>query len=295
MPPEILQWLGPAKPVVAVFCLAALWTWETFFPLVERRQLRWRHAGRNIAVALLNVVVLGVLFGAATVGVALWANEHNFGLLNWLGLSWPWRMIPAVLLLDCWLYLWHRANHRVALLWRFHRMHHSDREMDVTTATRFHIGEHFGAATLRLGLIPILGVTVAEIVLFETLVVIMTMFHHSNLSLGRFDRPLRWLIVTPRMHQIHHSRLRHETDSNYCVLFSFWDRLARSYQMRRNDEAVELGLDELDDDRWQSVAGMLKTPFMTASRPTANQSVPETCRHAVGRSDRWSAHKAIPR
>lgn len=145
-------------------------------------------------------MVLGVMFGTATVGVALWAAKRQFGLLHWLTLASPYRLIPAILLLDGWLYTWHRLNHRAPFFWWFHRMHHSDREMEVTTATRFHLGEHVGAATFWLGLIPLFGVTSVEILVSETLVVALTMFHHANISLGSLDCPLRWLIVTPRMH-----------------------------------------------------------------------------------------------
>lgn len=263
------DWTATTKPGLTILCFAALWTWETFLPLYADRQHRWRHAGRNVIISLLNAVILGVVFGAATVGVAVWTTESQFGILYWLNVPWPWRLLPAILLLDGWLYLWHRLNHCIPLLWRFHRMHHSDKEMDVTTATRFHLGEHVGAAILRLALIPLFGVTVIEILMYEVLVVAVTMFHHANVSLGWLDRPLRWLIVTPRMHQIHHSRLRPETDSNYSVLFSFWDRLALTYRMRHRNEGISLGLTEFDDDRWQSVAGMLKTPFVNPPPPAA--------------------------
>lgn len=273
MPTLLPPWAPAIKPALTVFALAALWTWETLFPFFAGRRQRPRHAFRNVAIALLNTVVLTLLFGAATVGVASWAAEHQFGLLNWLGVPWPWRLVPAVLLLDLWLYGWHRLNHRVPALWRFHRMHHSDRDMDVTTATRFHLGEHLGAATLRLGLIPLFGVTAAEILIFETLVVANTMFHHANVSLGPLDRPLRWLIVTPYMHKVHHSRLRRETDSNYSTLFSFWDRLFGSYRMRDDCRGIELGLDEFDEERWQTVGGMLKTPFARPGAPEAETSV----------------------
>lgn len=290
MPTELPNWAAVAKPGLAVLCLAALWTLETFLPFAAGRQRRWRHAGRNVAIALLNTVVLGVLFGAATVAVAVWSLDQHLGLLHLLGVPWPWRLLPAILLLDGWLYVWHRLNHRIPLLWRFHRTHHSDREMDVTTATRFHLGEHLGAATLRLALIPLFGVMAVEILVYETLVVAVTMFHHANVSLGPLDRPLRWLVVTPRMHQIHHSRLRSETDSNYSVLFSFWDRIARTYRMRRDGEAVEVGLNEFDDDCWQSVLGMLKTPLVKATEQhgpkalTAASTIPATT-DAPERSD----------
>ena len=266
MPTELPGWAATVKPALTVLCLTVFWSWETWFPLIAGRPRRWRHAGRNLAIAILNTVVLGILFGAATVGVAVWATERQFGLLHRLTVPWPYRLLPAILLLDGWLYIWHRLNHRVPLLWRFHRMHHSDREMDVTTATRFHVGEHLGSATVRLGLIPLFGVTSVEILVYETCVVVLTMFHHANISLGAFDAPMRWLIVTPRMHQIHHSRLRPETDSNYSVLFSYWDRIARTFKMRAGMEPVELGLTDFDDDACQTVAGMLKTPFVRSQR-----------------------------
>ena len=274
----VLPWWAPVmKPTLAVVFLFALWTWETLFPLIAGRRWRLRHGGRNVAIALLNTVVLALVFGAATVGVAAWAAERQFGLLNWFTVLSPWRLLIAVLLLDGWLYTWHRLNHQVPLLWRFHRVHHADADMDVTTATRFHLGEHLGAATLRLGLIPLFGVNVVEIVIYETLVVAVTMFHHANISLGRFDRPLRWLVVTPRMHHVHHSRWQPDTDSNYSTLLSFWDRLFRTFRMRPRNEPVELGLDEFDDDRWQSVVGMLRTPFSTLGEPnTRGREMPES-------------------
>ncbi|HEX6984553.1 MAG TPA: sterol desaturase family protein [Planctomycetaceae bacterium] len=261
MPTQLPPFAPLIKPALTVAAFAVLWSWETFLPFFAGRRHRWRHAGRNVAIALLNTVVLAVVFGALTVAVAGWADRRDLGLLHRTDLAGLWRLPVALLLLDGWLYIWHRLNHRVPLLWRFHRMHHADREMDVTTATRFHLGEHVGAATLRLGLIPLFGVTAAEILVYETLVVAVTMFHHANVSIGRLDAPLRWLTVTPFMHKVHHSRLRHETDSNYSTLFSFWDRLAGTYRARQDPETIELGLDGFDDDRWQTVGGMLRTPF----------------------------------
>jgi sterol desaturase/sphingolipid hydroxylase (fatty acid hydroxylase superfamily) len=140
-------------------------------------------------------------------------------------------------------------------------MHHSDREMDVTTATRFHVGEHLFSAALRLALIPLFGFEIVHLLIYETLVLGVTMFHHANISLGRWDALLRWLIVTPFMHKVHHSRWRPETNSNYATLFSSWDRLFRSFRMRADCSTIELGLDEFVDAHWQTFGGMLKTPF----------------------------------
>lgn len=261
MPSDLPSWMPLVKLCVTVAAFAILWSWESVLPLMSGRRNRLRHAGRNVVIAVVNTVVLAVVFGTVTVVVATWTQREQFGLLNWLQVPWPWRILPAVLLLDLWLYAWHRLNHVVPFLWRFHRMHHADTEMDVTTATRFHLGEHLMAATLRLGLVPLFGVNVLEILIYETLVVANTMFHHANITIGSADPLLRWLIVTPRMHQIHHSRQRFETNSNYSTLFSFWDRALRTFQMRAGSEPVDLGLDEFREDRWQTVGGMLKTPL----------------------------------
>jgi sterol desaturase/sphingolipid hydroxylase (fatty acid hydroxylase superfamily) len=254
-------WALFAKPAVFVACFTALWIAETSAPFFAAPRHRSRHAGRNLAIALLNTLVLALLFGWLTVAVCTWTSASEFGLLNQFALPAAAHAIAAIVLLDLWLYVWHRLNHRVPVLWRFHRMHHADHEMDVTTATRFHLGEHLGAAMLRLGIIPLVGATVVEVLAYDALVVAVTMFHHANISIGRFDAPLRWLTVTPFMHKVHHSRLQRETDSNYSTLFSIWDRCFGSFRMREECHTIELGLDGMDDDRHQTIGGMLTTPF----------------------------------
>jgi sterol desaturase/sphingolipid hydroxylase (fatty acid hydroxylase superfamily) len=276
MPVELPSWAATFKPVLTVVLMAVFWTWESLFPLVQGREHRWRHAGRNLTIAVFNTVVLSLVFGAATVLVTGWAAENHFGLLNRSGIPWPWRLPIAILLLDGWLYIWHRLNHRLSFLWRFHRMHHADGEMDVTTATRFHIGEHLGAAVLRLGVLPLLGVVVLEVVVFESLVVAVTMFHHANLSLGWLDPYLRCVVVTPRMHQVHHSRLHAEMNANYSTLFPIWDRCLLTYQMRPGTEPIPLGLNEFSDPRWQTVRGMLFTPLADNRQEPSMEQRPST-------------------
>ena len=254
------------KPAVLVTGLATLSIWESVRPFFERPRGRWRHAGRNLFVALLNTVLLALVFGAATVGVAAWAESHRFGWLHRWSLPGWVKLALAVLLLDGWLYVWHRLNHAIPLLWRFHRMHHADREMDVTTALRFHAGELVLSAIVRLALIPLLGVTSTQLLVHETLVVAATMFHHANISVGRFDRWLALGIVTPFLHKVHHSREPIETNSNYAIVFSWWDRLGRTLRQRDDCKSLTLGLDEFDDPRWETVAGLLSIP--AAQRPS---------------------------
>lgn len=259
---SITDLLAKAKPVLAVICLILFWTWESFLPLIGGRPHRWRHARRNITVSVLNAAVISSLLGAATFGVAGWTTRHQFGLLNRFDIVEPLRLFLAILVLDGWLYIWHRLNHRIPILWRLHRMHHADYEMDVSTATRFHFGELLASGLLRLGMIPLIGVSASELLMYEGLLVTVTMFHHANISVGWSDKLLRYLIVTPGMHQIHHSRFRPETDSNYSVLFSFWDRIGNTYQNRTSSEPIELGLMEFQDDYWQTEIGMMVTPFV---------------------------------
>src|SRR5438270_10152030 len=145
--------LRPIKLVVPVVLLALFWCWETWRPYFGQREGRVSHAGHNLAIALFNTVILGLVFGFFTATVAGWTDENQYGLLNALGLGGPLPFVLALVLLDGWLYVWHRANHTIPLLWRFHRKQHSDRHMDVTTATRFHLGAHPGAHRLRPGLL----------------------------------------------------------------------------------------------------------------------------------------------
>jgi sterol desaturase/sphingolipid hydroxylase (fatty acid hydroxylase superfamily) len=256
----------PIKIVMSVALLATLWTWESIHPFFHWRDRRLRHAARNLALTAFNTIILSLVFGAVTVYVADWTTRNSFGLSNLIGLTGPLKFVVALLLLDLWMYLWHRANHMIPVLWRFHRMHHSDNRMDVTTATRFHLGEHVFASILRLGLIPLLGFGVWHIVIYDMTVVAVTQFHHANISLGRCDWWIRMFIVTPDMHKVHHSRWKPETDSNYSVVLSVWDRLARSFRIRNNPTEINYGLDNFDEDQWQTFWGLLKTPFRPTNR-----------------------------
>ncbi len=193
---------------------------------------------------------------------AQWASLHRFGLLNWLGLTlWP-HALGAIASFDLWMYWWHRANHRVGLLWRFHRTHHSDPKMDVTTAHRFHFGEILFSSLLRVPVILLVGVRLWELVCYETLLFAVVQLHHANVALApKLDRCLRVLIVTPTIHKVHHSRFQPETDSNYSSLFSLWDRLFHTLKLRPDPATIEFGLKEFDSKETQTFLGLLKTPW----------------------------------
>ncbi len=173
------------------------------------------------------------------------------------------KALVVFILFDVWMYFWHMANHRFGLLWLFHRAHHSDTDMDTTTALRFHPGELVLSTFIRVPAIILIGMSFAEVVLFETLLNIATLFHHSNLAIPeKWDRILRVVIVTPNMHRVHHSIERFETNSNYTSLLSVWDRLFRSFRKREDTLTIAIGLPEFREKKWQRFFGFLVTPFI---------------------------------
>ncbi|MEO5959553.1 MAG: sterol desaturase family protein [Opitutaceae bacterium] len=241
--------LPPPNPsaVVAVVFLAGLLLWETvqpYFPLFGRATERTRHGALNLALGALNLLVVALVFAGAWLAVTQWATAHRFGVLHRLDLSPGPRAALAALLLDAWTYAWHRLNHRVPWLWRFHRLHHADRAMDVTTASRFHTGEIVLSSLLRMPVLLVIGCGVGELALYELALFAVVQFHHANIALPeRLDRVLRVAIVTPSMHKVHHSVVRAECDSNYSSLFSWWDRLFRTRRVSPDPRRIVFGVD----------------------------------------------------
>lgn len=264
--------------------LLALLAWESFAPFfaffTAAPRERAVHALRNLALGILNAALTSTLAVALWWAVARWAETHRFGLFHvlphWLQLP-SWAHLAGVfLLLDLWMYAWHRLNHRVPFLWRFHRVHHSDPSMDVTTASRFHLGEILLSSALRVPVIALLGLPLWQLALYETAMFAVVQLHHANVSLSApVDRCLRLLIVTPFMHKVHHSAWQPETDSNYSSLFSFWDRLFRTFRLREDPRTLRFGLDELSSPEHQTLAGLLKTPAQNLpSRPPSRRPPP---------------------
>jgi sterol desaturase/sphingolipid hydroxylase (fatty acid hydroxylase superfamily) len=255
-------------PTIAAACsLIVLLALESRLPAAVDRHHRLRHLARNLTMGLLNAAVMALLAAPFIVEVAVWAEESRFGLLRLVNAPAMIVTAAAILLFDAWMYLWHRANHEIGFLWRFHRVHHSDPEMDATTAVRFHTGEILISSALRLAVIPILGITIGQLLLYELLLLPVILFHHSNVKFPeRLDRRLRLIIVTPAIHRVHHSRLRLETDSNYSSVFSFWDRITGTFRLRRDERPVNFGLDEYDGEKWQRITGMLVTPFASGEK-----------------------------
>ncbi len=255
-------------PTGATACvLILLLALESWLPAAVGRHHRLRHAARNLALGSLNAVLLALLATPFLAQVALSAEKNQVGLLRLLNVSPMIGGVLAILLFDAWMYLWHRANHRLGFLWRFHRVQHSDLELDATTAVRFHAGEILISSVLRLAVIPLLGITVSQLLLYEVLLLPVILFHHSNVRFPeKLDHLLRPVIVTPAIHRVHHSRLRMETDSNYSSIFSFWDRIAGTFRLRRDGRPVNFGLNEFDGVEWQRLSGLIEMPFPHARK-----------------------------
>lgn len=254
----------PLNSILFIVFLAAFWLWEGYRPFFVWQHNRYQHATRNLALTLFNTTITFLLFASLLTTATEMTQEYRVGLIQILPAYIPdsAKLIIGLLLLDGWMYLWHRANHTIPLLWRFHRMHHSDNYMDATSATRFHIGELMLATLLRIGVIFILGLTTTHIIVYGLLLTICTLFHHANISIGGLDKYLVLLIVTPDMHKIHHSQQMTETNSNYSTVLSIWDRLGNTYKTHRNPNMIKIGLDKFDNEKYQTFIGMLKTPFL---------------------------------
>ncbi|MEX2528198.1 MAG: sterol desaturase family protein [Gemmatimonadota bacterium] len=254
------------KTLTAAVFLVVLWTVEGLLPFYEefdgRFRDRIRHDARNLLLGACNALLTALVFGGAFVMVERWGDAGNFGLFRVL--EWPgWLELALVFLLfDFWMYLWHRVNHRIPFLWRFHRMHHSDPDMDVSTGVRFHPGELILSSLARLAIIPLLGMELWQLAIYEAVLLPVILFHHSNVRIPRWmDHGLLALVVTPAMHRVHHSRWQPETDSNYGSVFPWWDMALRTFRLREDAGTIQLGLEEFDEQEWQSLTGLLKTPL----------------------------------
>lgn len=247
-----------------VFSLGLVFWLEGVFPLFQGRKNRLRHAVPNLGIGLLNGLVVSLVMTPPTLWGLDMAETYSWGLLyQFEGPPWV-EGLAAFVLFDFWMYLWHRANHQIPFLWRFHRAHHSDLELDATSALRFHPGEIIFSSLLRMAVIPLIGMSFQQLLIYELLLQPVIIFHHSNVALPEgVDRVLRAVIVTPNMHRVHHSQQREETDSNYSSIFSFWDRIGRTFRKREDPLTLVYGLPYLQERRWQSFWGLLRTPFVT--------------------------------
>ena len=258
----MIDLLSTYKPVVATVALGVMWLLEGLIPMFEGRRERARHDASNVALGVANAAVASLIFAGATLVATEWARANSFGVLHWLGARGVWGFVLGFVILDLWQYFWHRLNHGIPFLWRFHAVHHADRDLGASSGLRFHTGEIVLSSVARLAILPLLGMTVGQVLVYEAVLLPIILFHHGNVGVpAAADRWLRWLIVTPWMHWVHHSDYQPETDSNYSSVFSFWDRIFRSFRLVGDPRALTLGLEDMKRGDWATLQGMLAMPF----------------------------------
>jgi len=262
----------------AVFVAMALW--ELAAPRRRQgvsRSLRWPN---NIGLVVIDTGFVRILFPTAAVCLALVGEARGFGLLNLVALSYWAMVIVAVVLLDLTIYLQHVLFHAVPALWRMHRVHHADLDIDVTTGVRFHPFEIAVSMLIKLGAVAALGAPAVSVLAFEVLLNATSMFNHGNVRIPpRLDAVLRWILVTPDMHRVHHSLDPNETNSNFGFNLPWWDRLFGTYrpQPAAGHEAMTIGIEQFRDPRELVIDRLLLQPFRKdtgrypLSRPGASE------------------------
>jgi sterol desaturase/sphingolipid hydroxylase (fatty acid hydroxylase superfamily) len=261
------------EPAIGLGCFLGLFAVlaiaEAFAPRRKRSVERWYRWANNLSIVFLDTLVLRLLFPAAAVGLAYFVESEGWGVLPLLALPRTVTFMLSVLLLDLAIYGQHVAFHKVPILWRFHRMHHTDLDFDVTTGLRFHPGEIILSMIIKFAAIAALGAPPIAVLAFELILASTSMFNHSNLRLNlHLDAILRLVLVTPDMHRVHHSVIREETDSNFGFNIPWWDRLFGTYraQPRAGHEAMEIGLNMFRTERDLRIDRMLMQPFLGSAR-----------------------------
>lgn len=264
MTESILAQEATLRLTVFLAVLVAMALWEVAAP--RRRQdiprvIRWTN---NLALVVVDTVILRLTFPILAVGLALMAKERGWGLFNALDIPLWLAVLLSILLLDLAIYLQHVLFHAVPGLWRLHRMHHADLEFDVTTGLRFHPVEIVLSMVIKLAVVAALGAPAVAVLLFEVLLNATALFNHANIRLPTgVDRVLRWVMVTPDMHRVHHSVIPAETNSNFGFNLPWWDRLLGTYraQPKAGHEGMTIGIEQFRTPRDLWLDRMLVQPL----------------------------------
>ena len=253
--------------MLRIYCyfavLAGLLLGERFAPFAAPKQRKSYRVLFHVGLSIANSIVLYLLVARPLLSAVALGETNHWSLSRLLGLG-GWReLVATVLVFDIWDYWMHRLNHRIPLLWRFHMAHHSDMEIDVTTASRFHVGELIISASAKGLVILLWGPSLTGLVLFDALLTACSQFHHSNLAIPfPFQDVLERVVVTPRMHRCHHALHRECYISNYSSILSVWDRLFKSYHLSRDPaETARIGLARPRGKATMQLAPFLLTPF----------------------------------
>ena len=248
--------------------LAAMVLWEVLAPkraLGESKAVRW---SANLGIVAINSVLMRFLAPAGAVGLAVVAEARGWGLLNNISVPDVLAFAGALVALDLAIYLQHVLFHAVPALWRLHRMHHSDLDFDTTTGIRFHPIEIALSMGIKMGVVAALGPAPVAVLVFEVLLNATALFNHGNVRLpGALDRALRWVVVTPDMHRVHHSRIPSETNSNFGFNLPWWDRLFGTYRDQPGDghQGMTIGLHMFREPADLHLHRLLAQPFLADS------------------------------
>ena len=262
----------------AIFALMAMA--EAVFPRKTRTQKRTRRWFTNWVIAFLDSITLRIVMPVLAVQMAAYAGQKGWGLFALTALPGWLETVAAIILLDMAVYGQHVATHKILILWRFHKMHHVDRDIDVTTGIRFHPVEIIFSMAYKLACVLVIGPSVLAVLLFEVTLNASAMFNHTNVKLpAALDKALRRVVVTPDMHRVHHSIIPYETNSNYGFFLSCWDRLFKTYiaQPKHGHDGVVIGLQEHQTDKPSSLFWSLLLPFRRIDTP---KHVPKNERQA---------------
>lgn len=249
---------------IGVLLFVALW--EVLQPrrkLTTSRIIRWTG---NLGITFLNGLLIRSLFPILAVGMAVYCQENSWGVLNLFQVNQGLAFLSSVILLDLTVYFQHVLFHFVPLLWRLHRMHHTDLDLDVTSGSRFHPIEIMLSMIIKLAAVMVIGPSPAAVVVFELLLNGTAMFNHGNIYIPlKLDRILRWFLVTPDMHRIHHSIIRRETNSNFGFCLSWWDRLMGTYSRdpKQGQENMKIGIEIFRNPKYLQPHWLLIQPFLS--------------------------------
>ncbi|MDA2925545.1 sterol desaturase family protein [Acidobacteria bacterium AH-259-L09] len=262
------DWIMSNEPVIrlgffaGIFGLMAIWE-----AVAARRELtagKGRRWFGNLGLVLLDTLIVRLLFPAATIGMALMAEDFGWGLFNTVEVPYWLAVVLSVVLLDFAIYLQHVMFHAIPALWRLHMVHHADVDFDLTTGIRFHPIEIVLSMLIKLAVVSVLGPPVVGVLIFEVVLNALAMFNHANVRITlRLDRVLRWIIVTPDMHRVHHSVDDVEYTTNFGFNLSWWDRLLGTYldQPAKGHQGMIIGLENFRHSAWQTIPRLLAMPF----------------------------------
>jgi sterol desaturase/sphingolipid hydroxylase (fatty acid hydroxylase superfamily) len=249
--------------------LAAMALWELFAPRRRQEIGRGRRWPNNLGVVVVDTLLVRLVFPTAAVGMALIAEERGWGFFHAFDVPFWLAFIASVVLLDLAIYLQHVLFHAVPILWRLHRMHHADLEFDVTTGIRFHPIEILLSMVIKFAVVAALGTPAAAVLVFEVILNATSMFNHGNVRLPeKIDRWLRWIVVTPEMHRVHHSIVARETNSNFGFNLPWWDRMFGTYraQPQAGHLGMTIGISQFRDPGELRLDRMLIQPFRDDAR-----------------------------